>query len=59
VLNGVIAVPLLAALMYLASQVGVVGPLRLPTGLRVLGWTATAAMACSVAGMALAWLVRP
>src|SRR5215469_6377735 len=58
VLNGVVAVPLLAAVMYLASQAGVVGPLRLPTGLRVLGWTATAAMACSVTAMALAWLVR-
>ena len=58
VLNGVIAVPLLAAVMYLATQAGVVGPLRLPAGLRVLGWAATAAMTCSVAGAAIAWLVH-
>ena len=57
VLNGVIAVPLLAAVMYLATRAGVMGPLRLPAPLRALGWLATAAMACSVAGMAVAWLV--
>jgi Mn2+/Fe2+ NRAMP family transporter len=58
VLNGVIAVPLLAAVMFLATRAGVVGPLRLPAELRVLGWAATAAMACSVAGMAIAWFVH-
>ena len=58
VMNGVIAVPLLAAVMYLATNSGVMGQLRLPPGLRLLGWAATAAMGCSVAGMAIAWLVR-
>jgi Mn2+/Fe2+ NRAMP family transporter len=57
VLNGVIAVPLLAAVMYLATRARVMGSLPLPAPLRVLGWIATAAMACSVAGMAVAWLV--
>jgi Mn2+/Fe2+ NRAMP family transporter len=57
VLNGVIAVPLLAAVMYLATRVSVMGPLQLPTGLRTLGWAATAVMASSVAALALAWLV--
>jgi Mn2+/Fe2+ NRAMP family transporter len=57
VLNGVIAVPLLAAVMYLATRAGVMGALRLPAALRVLGWLATATMACGVAGMAVAWLV--
>jgi Mn2+/Fe2+ NRAMP family transporter len=55
-LNGVIAVPLLAALMYLATNTDVMGPWRLPAGLRVLGWLAVAAMACSAAGLAIAWL---
>jgi hypothetical protein len=32
------------------------GPLRLPPGLRALGWAATAAMAASVAGLAVSWL---
>jgi Mn2+/Fe2+ NRAMP family transporter len=58
VTNGVIAVPLLAAVMYLATNAGVMGPLRLPAGLRLLGWVATATMACSVAGMAIAWLAH-
>jgi Mn2+/Fe2+ NRAMP family transporter len=57
VLNGVIAVPLLAAVMYLATRASVMGPLQLPTGLRVLGWAATAVMASSVAALAVAWLV--
>ena len=57
VLNGVIAVPLLAAVMYLATRARVMGPLQLPAGLRTLGWTATAVMAASVVGLALAWLV--
>ncbi len=58
VINGVIAVPLLAAVMYLATNSRVMGPLRLPAGLRVLGWAATATMGCSVAGLAVAWLVH-
>jgi Mn2+/Fe2+ NRAMP family transporter len=57
VLNGVIAVPLMAAVMFLATQARVMGPLRLPAGLRALGWTATATMACSVAGIAVSWLL--
>jgi Mn2+/Fe2+ NRAMP family transporter len=57
VLNGVIAVPLLAAVMYLATRASVMGQLQLPAGLRTLGWAATAVMASSVAALALAWLV--
>ena len=57
VLNGVIAVPLLAAVMYLATRASVMGALQLPAGLRTLGWAATAVMASSVAALALAWLV--
>jgi Mn2+/Fe2+ NRAMP family transporter len=57
VLNGVIAVPLLAAVMYLATRVRVMGPLQLPIGLRSLGWAAAAVMASSVAALALAWLL--
>jgi Mn2+/Fe2+ NRAMP family transporter len=56
-LNGVIAVPLLTALMYLATNAGVMGPLQLPAGLRVLGWLAAAIMGCSVAAAAIAWLL--
>ena len=59
VLNGVIAVPVLAAVMYLATRASVMGPLQLPPGLRTLGWAATAVMATSVASLAIAWLVSP
>jgi len=57
VLNGVVAVPLLAAVMYLATRAKVMGPLPLPAGLRALGWGATAVMSSSVAALAFAWLV--
>ena len=57
VLNGVIAVPLLAAVMYLGTRASVMGSLQLPVGLRTLGWAATAVMSSSVAALALAWLV--
>ena len=57
VLNGVVAVPLLAAVMYLATRASVMGALQLPPGLRALGWGATAVMSSSVAALAFAWLV--
>jgi Mn2+/Fe2+ NRAMP family transporter len=57
VLNGVIAVPLLAAVVYLGTRASVMGSLQLPVGLRTLGWAATAVMSSSVAGLVLAWLV--
>jgi Mn2+/Fe2+ NRAMP family transporter len=58
VINGVICVPLLAAMMYLAGNVGVMGALRIPAGLRTLGWLTVATLACSVAAVMIAWLGR-
>jgi len=55
-LNGVICAPLLAALMYLATNPAVMGPLRLSASLRVLGWLAAGTMGCSLAGALVAWL---
>jgi Mn2+/Fe2+ NRAMP family transporter len=57
VLNGVVAAPLLAAVMYLATRASVMGPLQLPPGLRALGWGAMAVMSSSVAALMFAWLV--
>jgi len=57
VLNGVVAIPLMIALMHLSTRAAVVGSLQAPPGVRALGWTATAAMAVSVAAMILSWLV--
>ncbi|HYX75394.1 MAG TPA: divalent metal cation transporter [Steroidobacteraceae bacterium] len=56
VINGVICLPLLGAMMYLASSVRVMGALRIPTGLRVLGWLTVATLACSVIALTIAWL---
>ena len=56
VLNGVAAVPLMAILMRLSSRAEVMGALTIPRPLRALGWLATAAMGCSVLGLAVAWL---
>jgi NRAMP (natural resistance-associated macrophage protein)-like metal ion transporter len=56
VLNGVIAVPLMAAMMHLSTRESIMGSLKLPAGLSALGWTATAAMGCSVVAAAVSWL---
>jgi NRAMP (natural resistance-associated macrophage protein)-like metal ion transporter len=57
-INGAICVPLLGAVMYLASQERVMGALRVPLAPRLLGWLAVATLACSVAAALIAWLVR-
>jgi Mn2+/Fe2+ NRAMP family transporter len=56
VLNGVIAVPLMFAMMHMSTRKAVMGTLRLPRGLTVLGWLATAVMAASVLALAVAAL---
>lgn len=48
VVNGVVAVPILAAMMALASQPRVMGALVISHRLRFAGWTATAVMAAMV-----------
>jgi len=52
VINGVIAVPIMAVMMLLASRPGTMGAHVIGPRLRWLGWTATAAMAATVAAMA-------
>jgi Mn2+/Fe2+ NRAMP family transporter len=53
VVMGVIAVPLLAMMIRMASQPEVMGEFTIHARLRILGWTATVIMALSVAGMAI------
>jgi NRAMP (natural resistance-associated macrophage protein)-like metal ion transporter len=56
VLNGVIAVPIMAFIMVLASSRAVMGQLVLPAGLKVVGWIATAAMlAAALVMMIFGW----
>jgi NRAMP (natural resistance-associated macrophage protein)-like metal ion transporter len=51
VLNGVIAVPLLAIIMHMGRKTRVMGPMVIPRGLAAMGWLATLAMAASVIAM--------
>jgi NRAMP (natural resistance-associated macrophage protein)-like metal ion transporter len=49
--NGVIAVPIMVVMMYLASQEKILGPFVVRRRLRRLGWCATAVMAIAVSAM--------
>jgi Mn2+/Fe2+ NRAMP family transporter len=53
VLNGVVAVPVMVAMMHMSARRAVVGAWTLPRGLRLLGWTATAVMALTVLALAV------
>jgi NRAMP (natural resistance-associated macrophage protein)-like metal ion transporter len=53
VFNGITAVPIMAAMMVLATRPSVMGQHVIGTKLRLLGWAATAVMATAV--LALAW----
>ena len=53
VINGVIAVPMLAAVMVVAAKEQAMGRFAISGGLRAMGWATTVVMAACVAGMAL------
>jgi Mn2+/Fe2+ NRAMP family transporter len=55
VINGVIAVPIMAIMMLLAVNPDVMGPFVITRRLRVLGWLATIVMALSVTAMLMTW----
>lgn len=50
VLNGVLAAPLMAVIMHMASSTKVMGKFVLPRRLRIVGWIATAVMFAAVVG---------
>jgi Mn2+/Fe2+ NRAMP family transporter len=52
VLNGVIAVPVMAIMMAVASSTKIMGELKISTRLRVLGWLCTGVMLAAVLAMA-------
>ena len=52
-LNGVVAVPLMAALMIIVSSRKSMGKFTAGLPLRLIGWAATVAMTVAVAAMAL------
>jgi len=51
VINGIVAVPVMVMMMLLGSHKEAMGQFRLPTGLKVVGWLATVAMAAAAVGM--------
>lgn len=56
VINGVVAVPVMAMMMLLTTRRDVMGQFTLPRTLRLLGWLSTAVMAAAVATMvATSW----
>jgi NRAMP (natural resistance-associated macrophage protein)-like metal ion transporter len=55
VINGVVAVPIMAMIMLMASQRKVMERFILGPWLRLLGWAATAAMALAAIGMIATW----
>ncbi len=55
VINGVVAVPIMAMIMLLASRKTVMGQFTLTKRLAALGWVATAAMAVAAVGMFATW----
>ena len=55
VLNGVVAVPVMIAMMHLSMRPGIMAGFTLPLPLRIVGWLATIAMAATVVAMAATW----
>lgn len=55
VINGVVAVPVMALMMHLSSHGPAMGHFRLPLGLRVMGWAATCVMAAAAVGLFATW----
>jgi Mn2+/Fe2+ NRAMP family transporter len=51
VINGVIAVPMLAAVMLVAAKQKAMGRFAISGRLQAMGWLTTAVMAACVAGM--------
>ena len=55
VINGVIAVPIMAVMMLIAARPDVMGPFAITRRLKVLGWLATLVMLLAVVAMFLTW----
>ena len=55
VINGVVAVPVMALLMHLSSHKPAMGEFKLHRSLKVVGWLATAVMAAAAIGLFATW----
>jgi NRAMP (natural resistance-associated macrophage protein)-like metal ion transporter len=56
VLNGVVAVPVMVAMMLLTMRRSIMAEFTLPLPLHIMGWLATATMAATVVAMAWSWV---
>jgi Mn2+/Fe2+ NRAMP family transporter len=55
VLNGVVAAPLMAVIMIMASSPKVMGKFVIPPYLKAMGWVATGIMLCACIGVFFTW----
>jgi Mn2+/Fe2+ NRAMP family transporter len=55
ILKGVVAAPLMAVIMIMASSRKVMSNLVIPPYLKVMGWVATAVMLCACFGLVWTW----
>jgi Mn2+/Fe2+ NRAMP family transporter len=55
-LNGVVAVPVMIAMMHLSMRRNIMAGFTLPLALQILGWVATIVMAITVVAMVATWL---
>ena len=58
ILNGLVAAPLMAVIMMMASNRKVMGKFVIPAYLRWVGWCATAVMLCVCFGVLLSWKTK-
>ncbi len=56
VVNGVVAVPIMAVMMWLGMNTAILGKYTLSLRHRIVGWFATAVMLAAVVAMVIAWL---
>jgi NRAMP (natural resistance-associated macrophage protein)-like metal ion transporter len=59
VINGVVAAPVMAMMMLIASSPRIMGDFPLPRSLKAVGWIATVAMGAAALAMLAAWLAAP
>jgi len=55
VINGIVAVPLMVAIMILSSRRSVMGPHTASLSMKLFGWAATGFMAIAAAYLFIAW----
>jgi Mn2+/Fe2+ NRAMP family transporter len=57
VINGVVAVPIMVAMMHMTGNSKIMGSFRIHDGLRVVGWMTTAVMAAAAVIMCVGIVV--